>query len=51
VRGELRLPSPEGVQYDDTRYPLHYYTTAEGAPDVPDHVDRTIVNHYINNPP
>jgi hypothetical protein len=49
--GELRLPSLEGVQHDDTFYPRHCYTATRGELDVPDCTDRATANHYTNNPP
>jgi hypothetical protein len=43
------LPSPKVMQYDDTHYAPHYYTTTGGDPNVLDHTDQTAVDHYIIN--
>jgi hypothetical protein len=51
VRGELWLPSTEGVQHNDTRYRHHDYTTAEGDPDVPDRTDEAVADHYTDTHP
>jgi hypothetical protein len=49
--GELKLPSLEGVQHDDTCYSPSSYTTARGDLDLLNRIDEATADHYTNTTP
>jgi hypothetical protein len=51
ARGELWLPSPEGVQHGDVHHPRHDYATTGRDPGVLDCTNDVAANHYTNTPP